>query len=247
MSEIKHEWNGTVLTVISDSGASSADLKGEKGDTGPRGPQGPGGVIYSENGEVILDLGDYYSKGEVDDLLKDVGTADDSATREYVDQQTAVDGITIIRNSSGQLASAIGGMVRHNLFSGVGIDLTQADGDVGYATNGTIVANQVYNFEANVVGMGIVGGTCEFTGSGTLTSSVTIGESKVNLVLLPTGKLFVSVRGDITLSDFFVWTEVPKQLDASLIPVDGETLVIRDGKLCVVGGASLPSSEEVSY
>lgn len=37
---IKHEWNGTVLTITSDSGTSSADLKGEKGDDGARGPQG---------------------------------------------------------------------------------------------------------------------------------------------------------------------------------------------------------------
>lgn len=34
---ITHYWNGTVLTVSSDSGTSSADLKG---DDGPRGPQG---------------------------------------------------------------------------------------------------------------------------------------------------------------------------------------------------------------
>lgn len=44
-----HKWNGTVLTVTSASGSSSADLKGEKGDTGPQGakgdtgPQGPKG------------------------------------------------------------------------------------------------------------------------------------------------------------------------------------------------------------
>lgn len=30
-----HSWNGTVLTITSASGTSSADLKGEKGDTGP--------------------------------------------------------------------------------------------------------------------------------------------------------------------------------------------------------------------
>lgn len=41
---IEHYWNGTVLTIISDSGTSSCDLAGEKGDTGPRGPQGPAGV-----------------------------------------------------------------------------------------------------------------------------------------------------------------------------------------------------------
>lgn len=38
--QIKHSWNGTVLTIESDSGISSADLKGAKGDTGIRGPQG---------------------------------------------------------------------------------------------------------------------------------------------------------------------------------------------------------------
>lgn len=37
---ITHSWNGTVLTVTSDSGTSSADLKGAKGDDGVRGAQG---------------------------------------------------------------------------------------------------------------------------------------------------------------------------------------------------------------
>lgn len=39
-----HEWNGTVLTMASASGTSSADLKGEKGNTGERGPQGYPGI-----------------------------------------------------------------------------------------------------------------------------------------------------------------------------------------------------------
>ena len=30
-----HSWNGTVLTITSASGTSSAELKGDKGDTGP--------------------------------------------------------------------------------------------------------------------------------------------------------------------------------------------------------------------
>lgn len=42
---IEHYWNGTILTVISDSGTSSCDLAGEKGDTGPRGPQGVAGEM----------------------------------------------------------------------------------------------------------------------------------------------------------------------------------------------------------
>ena len=41
---ITHEWNGTVLTITSDSGTSSMDLKGEKGDKGVRGAQGEAGI-----------------------------------------------------------------------------------------------------------------------------------------------------------------------------------------------------------
>lgn len=40
MSGITHEWNGTILTITSDSGTSSMDLKGDKGDDGIRGAQG---------------------------------------------------------------------------------------------------------------------------------------------------------------------------------------------------------------
>lgn len=35
---VSHQWQGTVLTITSASGTSSADLKGEKGDTGDIGP-----------------------------------------------------------------------------------------------------------------------------------------------------------------------------------------------------------------
>lgn len=38
--EIKHYWNGTILTITSDSGVSACDLKGEKGDKGSRGIPG---------------------------------------------------------------------------------------------------------------------------------------------------------------------------------------------------------------
>lgn len=51
---IKHYWNGTILTVESDSGTSSADLKGAKGDTGSRGVRGltgatGGGATIEDN------------------------------------------------------------------------------------------------------------------------------------------------------------------------------------------------------
>lgn len=90
MSEIKHYWNDSVLTIASDSGISSADLRGPKGDTGPRGPQGPGGVIYDEDGKVIVNLGEYYSKSEVDDLINSIDNAEidlsEYATKAYVSE-----------------------------------------------------------------------------------------------------------------------------------------------------------------
>lgn len=48
--EIKHSWNGTILTITSDSGTSSMDLQGRKGDDGIRGPQGPAGIIVNADG-----------------------------------------------------------------------------------------------------------------------------------------------------------------------------------------------------
>lgn len=62
---ITHRWSGTVLTVTSDSGTSSADLKGAKGDTGVRGPQGYGGG----GGGSSVDLSNYYTKSEIDAML----------------------------------------------------------------------------------------------------------------------------------------------------------------------------------
>ena len=54
MSGFKHSWNGTILTITSDSGTSSADLKGSAGDIGPRGPQGPAGVSIGANGNIDI-------------------------------------------------------------------------------------------------------------------------------------------------------------------------------------------------
>ncbi len=54
-----HSWDGTVLTVTSASGTSSADLKGAKGDKGDQGAQGIQGA-KGEQGEK----GDKGDKGE---------------------------------------------------------------------------------------------------------------------------------------------------------------------------------------
>lgn len=97
---IEHSWNGTILTIKSDSGTSSADLQGGKGDTGPRGAQGPAGVIVNPDGTIdtsqyatetyvnekiaqveagSVDLSNYYTKTQTTALL------DNYATKTYVD------------------------------------------------------------------------------------------------------------------------------------------------------------------
>lgn len=87
---ITHKWNGTILTVTSDAGTSSADLKGVAGNIGPRGPQGPAGVVVDSAGAIDLtdyatrayvdaavanvdvDLTNYYTKSEVNAKIPDV-------------------------------------------------------------------------------------------------------------------------------------------------------------------------------
>ena len=89
---ITHSWNGTILTITSDSGTSSADLQGGKGDTGPRGAQGPAGIIVNPDGTIdtsfyatetyvnekiaqveagSVDLSNYYTKAQVDAKIPD--------------------------------------------------------------------------------------------------------------------------------------------------------------------------------
>lgn len=53
-----HSWDGTVLTITSASGTSSADLKGEKGATGPQGPKGEKGT----DGTGVTILGSFDSE-----------------------------------------------------------------------------------------------------------------------------------------------------------------------------------------
>ena len=64
---ITHSWNGTVLTITSDAGTSSADLKG---DTGCRGPQGPAGIIYDNEGNISLE--GYATEEYVNNLFNNI-------------------------------------------------------------------------------------------------------------------------------------------------------------------------------
>ena len=88
--EIKHSWHGTVLTITSDAGTSSADLQGARGAEGIRGPQGRCGLVMNPDGSVDYsgyateeyvdfkvgqveqegpDLSNYYTKAEIDATL----------------------------------------------------------------------------------------------------------------------------------------------------------------------------------
>ena len=91
---IEHQWNGTVLTITSDSGTSSCDLKGDKGDDGIRGPQGRPGTTPELTGYATetfvansiaaippVDLSGYATKNEV--------SAANYATETYVDESIA--------------------------------------------------------------------------------------------------------------------------------------------------------------
>lgn len=53
---ITHEWNGTILTITSDSGTSSCDLKGDKGDDGIRGAQGIAGKDGKDGAGSTMEL-----------------------------------------------------------------------------------------------------------------------------------------------------------------------------------------------
>ena len=121
---VEHIWNGTVLTIISDSGASSADLKGQKGDTGPRGPQGPAGVITDAAGNVVVDLSPYYTGTEVDNKIA-----------------AAIDGVDLTgypteADMAQYVSSALGPYATKEDVENVEVDLT------GYATE-TYVNNKI--------------------------------------------------------------------------------------------------------
>lgn len=103
MAGITHEWDGAVLTVTSDAGTSSANLQGPKGDVGPRGPQGPAGVIYNEDGELVLDLSMYATYEDMEAAIENIdvdlsdyptelevaNTLNNYATKNYVSTQIA--------------------------------------------------------------------------------------------------------------------------------------------------------------
>lgn len=74
---ITHEWNGTILTITSDSGTSSADLRGATGATGARGARGltgaTGGGALIEDGVISSDT-TWSSAGIMDRFAEQLAT-----------------------------------------------------------------------------------------------------------------------------------------------------------------------------
>ena len=122
MGNIYHEWNGTVLTVTSDSGTSSADLKG---DMGVRGPQGiPGG----EAGELIENKMDKFGE-----IITDAGTTTIDSTSTLGRLIWRADELFIDMKYGGSIGSTGAGEVAiHNL------------ADVNPGTKGTDAINKNY-------------------------------------------------------------------------------------------------------
>lgn len=82
---ITHSWTGTILTITSDSGTSSCDLKGGKGDTGPRGAQGPAGVIVNPDGTI--DTSQYATEAYVNQKIAEVQTGSVDLSNYYTKEQ----------------------------------------------------------------------------------------------------------------------------------------------------------------
>ena len=82
---ITHEWTGTILTITSDSGTSSVDLKGGKGDTGPRGAQGPAGVIVNPDGTI--DMSQYATETYVNQKIAEIQTGSVDLSNYYTKAQ----------------------------------------------------------------------------------------------------------------------------------------------------------------
>ena len=99
---VTHSWDGTVLTVTSASGTTSADLKGDKGDQGIQGIQGEKGADGAKGDKG--DKGDTGSQGEKGDK-GDTGAAGKdgtSVTVKSVSESTADGGSNVVTFSDGK-------------------------------------------------------------------------------------------------------------------------------------------------
>ena len=66
-----HKWNGTILTVTSASGSSSANLKGDKGEAGANGKDGTNGKDGAD-GHTPVRGKDYWTDADKAEIVSDV-------------------------------------------------------------------------------------------------------------------------------------------------------------------------------
>lgn len=207
---MEHIWNGTVLTVISDSGASSADLQGPRGATGPRGPQGPAGVILNEQGQIAVDLSPYYTGAEVDEKI--------AAAVVNVD----LENYPTEAEMAAYVSSALGPYATKNDLGEVNVDLT------GYATE-TYVNNKISNHShSNYASKAYVDNSiANLDVDVDLTDYATKNYVSTEIAKAQMEGAEIDTSGFATKDDL-----------ANYIPVDGVTIKIENGKLVAMTDSS---------
>lgn len=286
---ITHSWNGTVLTITSDAGTSSADLKG---DTGCRGPQGPHGVVYDAEGNIVME--GYATEQYVNDLVATIDpNMEGYATEEYVDQQIInVQTGGSIDMSSYATKAYVNKAIKANgnyVETLTQIDLTNDPLKlenykyIRTSPNLTAASKEDFPFDENTLITVLVqyedgkydkitgypqagsfeawdGKTdiaipnereCVFSGyiSGVNISMMTSadGTYMCNFGISTAYEEFYNIY--CTKIAVAIGDKAPgvSTIDPYTIPVDGTTITIVDGKLTVIGGTDIASSEEVEY
>lgn len=170
--KITHSWNGTILTITSDAGTSSADLKG---NTGCRGPQGPAGIVYDADGNISME--GYATEQYVDDLINNI-SMEGYATEIFVDAaiDAAISEYPTKEEMDAAIADAATGSVDLTNYATVEyVDEQIANASTGsvdlsdYATK-TYVNNRV----STVVGMKIQFGTADLTAGSSIIGAGTL-------------------------------------------------------------------------
>lgn len=159
MGVFSHSWNGTVLTITSDSGTSSCDLKGEKGDDGVRGAQGAG-IITDEEIEEVIDL--YVTKNNIG--VVDIDTTL-SIEGQAADAKATGDSIALINNAVELIENDIA-VIDNNIK-----DINESIGNIDIDTS--IIIDLIYPVGSIYMGVNavnpstfLVGTTWEVWGSG---------------------------------------------------------------------------------
>ena len=202
--EIKHTWNGTVLTITSDSGTSSCDLKGKKGDRGIRGAQGRSGVILYKDGTV--DMTGYATESYVEDLFSSVGDNVEVDLTNYYTKAEIDATLAELELSGGGSGSGGGGSTNN-------AELTLTNKNDWLATtiaeNGDCIVKATWSSLENGIPTGA--GTLSIMVNGIIkhTSTVTQGDFTVNVspyVKTGTNSVRVSVQDAYGNTRFIMYT-----------------------------------------